>query len=229
MENGSSSPTSSNTIELPDAPSDSIHHHPTLNGMFRHSRITNDLTDSTSARPCDKNGKFLQDDELPSSEPLDTTDWTPFTSRGQFETGEFLFKRVKMSAGNIDELLTLWATGASASGDELPFVNHVDLYNTIDNIPVGGVPWQNLSVSYTGLWPEADVPPWMEQSYEVYFRDPRQLFQNMLANPSFAEDFDYTPMRIFDINGGRRYENFMSGDWAWKQAVGLLWLLHLFY
>ena len=43
----------------------------------------------------------------------------------------------------------------------------------------------------------------------------------MLANPTFAEDFDYTPMCIFDINGSRRYEHFMSGDWAWKQAVGL--------
>jgi hypothetical protein len=54
-------------------------------------------------------------------------------------------------------------------------------------------------VSYTGPKPETDVPPWMEQTYEIHFRDPRQLFLNMLANPTFAEDFDYTPMRIFDI------------------------------
>ena len=62
----------------------------------------------------------------------------------------------------------------------------------------------------------------MDRTYEVYFRDPRELFLNMLANPMFAEDFDYTPMQQFDINGSRRYENFMSGDWAWKQAVRLL-------
>jgi hypothetical protein len=48
----------------------------------------------------------------------------------------------------------------------------------------------------------------------------------MLANPTFVEDFDYTPMRMFDINGSRRYEHFMSGDWAWKQAVSLLQLSH---
>ena len=29
-------------------------------------------------------------------------------------------------------------------------------------------------------------------------------------------------MQIFDTKGSRWYENFMSGDWAWKQAVGLL-------
>jgi hypothetical protein len=55
-----------------------------------------------------------------------------------------------MSAGNIDELMMLWEAGVSASGDEPPFVNHTDLYNTIDAIPVGGVPWQNFAVSYTG-------------------------------------------------------------------------------
>jgi hypothetical protein len=101
----------------------------------------------------------------------------------------------------------------------------LQLYNTIDVIPVGGVPWQNFEVTYNGPRPETGVLPWMEQTYEVYFRDPRQLFLNMLANPAFAEDFDYTPMQIFDINGACRYENFMSGDWAWKQAVSSL--LHL--
>ena len=125
-----------------------------------------------------------------------------------------------MSGGNIDELMMIWDTDASMQGGESPFVNCSDLYDTIDAIPVGGVPWQSFTVSYTGLLPGADIPPWMEQTYEIHFRDPHKIFQNMLANPTFAENFDYTPTRIFDINGSRRYENFMSGDWAWKQAVG---------
>jgi hypothetical protein len=127
-----------------------------------------------------------------------------------------------MSAGNVDHLMMLWEAGVSTSGDDPPFFNHNDLYNTIDAIPIGGVPWQNFSVSYTSSQPATDVPSWMEQTYDIYFRDPHQLFQNMLANPTFAKDFNYTPLRIFDINGSRRYENFMSGDWAWKQAVSLL-------
>lgn len=124
-----------------------------------------------------------------------------------------------MSAANIDELMTIWHADASSLGGESPFVNHGDLYDTIDAIPVGAVSWQCLTVSYTGLRPETDVPPWMEQTADILFRDPHQLFQEMLANPTFAKDFDCAPMRIFDINGSRRYENFMSGDWAWKQAV----------
>jgi hypothetical protein len=129
-----------------------------------------------------------------------------------------------MSAGNIDKLLTIWGASAAASGGQAPFVNHSDVYNTIDAIPVGSVPWQKFEVSYTGTRPET-VLPWMDQTYKVYFRDPRQLFLNILANPTFADHFDYTPMQIFGMNGSRRYENFMSGDWAWKQAVGLLYTL----
>lgn len=178
----------------------------------------------SSARPCDRLGHFLDDDEPPPQELRDQTDWNPFTSREQFEMAEFLFKRAKMSANNIDELMMLWRAGATAfeSGDQPPFINHDDLYNTIDAIPVGGVQWQHFDVSYNGARPETDVPAWMEQTYEVYFRDPRLLFLNMLANPAFAEDFDYLPMQIFDTKGSRRYENFMSADWAWKQAVGFL-------
>ena len=199
----------------------SVHQHPTMTGMFRlGGRIFNKLI-IFLARPTDANGNFLNNNEPPApSEPHDPTDWSPFTSRTQLETAEFLFQRTQMSTGNIDELMTLWMV----SGGEQPFVDHTSLYNTIDAIPVGGVPWESFAVSYQGARPETNVPPWMEETYEVYFRDPHQLFLNMLANPSFAEHLDLMPMRIFDIKGSRRYENFMSGDWAWKQAV---WLLHL--
>jgi hypothetical protein len=162
----------------------------------------------------------LGDDEPPPlPQPRDPTDWTPFTSRSQFELAEFLFKKEQMSAGNIDDLLKIWAADAVASDNEPPFLNHSDLYDTIDAIPIGGVPWQHFEMSYDGPRPETDVSPWMEQTYEVYFRDPHQLLLNMLADPTFAKDFDYTPMQQFDCHGSRRYEHFMSGDWVWIQAV----------
>jgi hypothetical protein len=41
----------------------------------------------------------------------------------------------------------------------------------------------------------------------------------MLADLTFTKDFDYTPMQKFDCHGSREYGNFMSGDWAWTQAV----------
>ena len=72
---------------------------------------------------------------------------------------------------------------------------------------------------YDDICPESDVPPWMESTYEVYFHDPHQLLLEMLANPTFANDFDYTPSQDFTFDGAHQYENFMSGNWAWKQVV----------
>ncbi len=179
-------------------------------------------SDTFLARPCDKYGKIfeLNDDEpLPQHQPHNSDNWTPFTSRLEFETAKFLFQRAKMSAGNIDTIMNLWAAGVATHGDEPPFPNHRDLYQTIDAIPVGGVPWEKFNISYNGVHPASDVPSWMECTYEVFFRDPHQLLLQVLANPTFADDFDYTPIQQFTPDGTRQYENFMSGNWAWQQAV----------
>ncbi|KIM67665.1 hypothetical protein SCLCIDRAFT_20711 [Scleroderma citrinum Foug A] len=41
----------------------------------------------------------------------------------------------------------------------------------------------------------------------------------MLANPDFADDMDYQPFREYDTKTStRHWQDFMSGDWAWRQA-----------
>jgi Plavaka transposase len=42
---------------------------------------------------------------------------------------------------------------------------------------------------------------------------------NILANPDFASEFDSIPFRRFNTNGNQIWDNFMSGSWAWMQAV----------
>ena len=59
----------------------------------------------------------------------------------------------------------------------------------------------------------------MENSHEIWYRDPRLLFKGMLENPEFHGFFDYALLRQYNANGDRQYENVMSGNWAWKQAV----------
>jgi len=174
--------------------------------------------------PCDHNGNPLDiGSEAPIAETKDTTDWTPFNNRLEFEAAEFLFKRTKMSAANIDTLCTLWATSLEEFGADPPFSGHRDLYSKIDAIPVGGVPWQSASFTYDGPQPElpdgVEMPKWMTNEYEIWFRDPRLLFKTMLGNRDFHNSFDYAPFRQYDNKGNRRYEHLMSGDWAWKQAV----------
>ena len=81
------------------------------------------------------------------------------------------------------------------------------------------MPWQRSSLRYAGELPDGDVPQWMSSEFEFWFRDARLIVQNMISNSDFKNDFDTKPVRIFDDSGSREYKNFMSGDWAWEEAV----------
>ncbi|KAF9232868.1 hypothetical protein BU15DRAFT_90553 [Melanogaster broomeanus] len=67
-----------------------------------------------------------------------------------------------------------------------------------------------------------DIPPWMDASYEFHFRDPHKLVQNILKNPDFKDELDYTPYCEWeersDGTHSRRWHDLMSADWAWNQA-----------
>jgi hypothetical protein len=149
----------------------------------------------------------------------DPNDWTPYRDRIEFETAQFLYCKEQMSAGNINTLLDLWAATLLKHDESPPFANAADMYETIDSTPLGDVPWQSFSVTYNGDAPGSSPPQWMYTEYEVWFRDPRFVVRNMVDNPDYKDGFDMTPIRLFDIKDHRQYENFMSGDWAWDEAV----------
>ena len=175
-------------------------------------------------RPCNEDGNFLPPNTPPPPRRphIDPEDWTPYESRLQFETAEFLFTRDQMSAGHIDTLLDLWAASLLEHGDEPPFSNHTELYHTIDSTPLGDVPWEVFNLKYDRELPEDEVPAWMTSEYDVWFRDPRFVIRNLLSNPDFDGKFDYAPYQEYDASGNHRFQDFMSGNWAWKQAVRVL-------
>jgi hypothetical protein len=127
-----------------------------------------------------------------------------------------------MSASQIDTLLNLWAATLIKHGDAPPFSTHRDLHNTIDATPIGDVPWQNFFMTYSGEKPAQNVPPWMDSTYDVWFRDPRLLVHNLLSNPDFDEEIEYVPYRDYTEENKRCWKNFFSGDWVWNQAVCVL-------
>ena len=92
-----------------------------------------------------------------------------------------------------------------SSNDALPFASHSDLCKIIDSMPIGGIPWQSIT---------------------VWYQDPHMLFKNMLENPEFAGHFNCTPSWWYDTKGDHVYEHFMSSDWAWKQAVHDTSIIH---
>jgi len=158
---------------------------------------------------------------LSSTKPPD--DWTPYRNRVEFETAEFLFTENQMSASQTNKLLDLWASTLRKYDDFPPFADIRDLHKTIDSTPLGDVKWQSFSVKYTGTRPDTNVPPWMDQNFDVWYRDPREVVQGMLANPEFSQEFDYRPYREYSADGNvRQWQDFMSGNWAWDQAVSCL-------
>ncbi|KAF7305261.1 hypothetical protein HMN09_00777000 [Mycena chlorophos] len=79
-----------------------------------------------------------------------------------------------------------------------PFANDKHVYDVLDSIPHGDVPWQTFSVKYNGLLPEdGPVPPWMLQSYETRSIGRRSAFFK---------------------NGKRQYMDFFSGNFVWDKS-----------
>jgi hypothetical protein len=155
--------------------------------------------------------------------PKAVDDWSPFESQVHFQMAEFLYCRARMSAANTDTLMELVA---KLRDGEFLFNDHSDLCGAIDASDLGDVPWRRTSLQYQGNIPDNQIPEWMTAVYEVHYRDPRDVIKNMIADASFKRAFDYVPFQEFDEDGDRRYENLMSGDWAFRQAVCFVLYLH---
>lgn len=171
---------------------------------------------SLPGTPCNKDGIDLPPNTPPAPRQLDTTNYAPYTSRAEFELADFLFRQSQLSGKKVNDLMDIWA----AHGGDAPFADVKDLHDTIDATPLGDAPWNAFSVSYSGKHPSTgEVPPWMLEEYEVWHRDPRTVIRNQLSNPDFKDEIDYTPVQEFGEDGERRWKDFMSGNWAWSNAV----------
>ncbi|KIJ06930.1 hypothetical protein PAXINDRAFT_91248, partial [Paxillus involutus ATCC 200175] len=63
------------------------------------------------------------------------------------------------------------------------------------------------------------VPQWMNDTFDVWYRDPHEVVKNMLANADYKDEMDYAPFREFSSEGDeQQWQDFMSGSWAWSQA-----------
>ncbi|KAI6158878.1 hypothetical protein EDD17DRAFT_1779129 [Pisolithus thermaeus] len=157
---------------------------------------------------CDSNGQYIDPNSPPP--PLferSSNDWGPYGSQLWFETMEFIFQEAEMSVSKIDKLCHLW--GHSSSGGQPPFTDHKELYKTINA----------MELKYNGEQPADNILPWMDKVYEYWFHDPLSLVENILANSEFHGEFNYSPYQDFTAgNSKQRFENFMSGDWAWSQV-----------
>ena len=175
---------------------------------------------------CDKHGAPLPPGTHPPPWKSDrgNNDWTPFKDWVQFKTTNFLFCHNQMSAGNINIITGLWEVYFSPHHNSPPFTNAKDLYDTIDSTPLGDTPWQSFTLIYKGPLPESpgpngENPPWTIANCDIWFCDACLLVQEMISNPDFTNGFKYMPYQEYSADGQHHFEDFMPGDWAWKQVV----------
>ena len=138
-----------------------------------------------------------------------------------------------MAGTKISDLLDIWAAYQQIYDIDTtngpPFSSARDLYNTIDSMEVGDVAWQAFSVEFDGEISGDEIPPWKKKSYEVWFRDPLKIVEAQIANKDYARKMDYVPKQMFSRAEKRQYSDFMSGNWAWEQAVRCFSILLCMY
>ncbi|KAF6752471.1 hypothetical protein DFP72DRAFT_991074 [Ephemerocybe angulata] len=145
-------------------------------------------------------------------------DWTPFEDSLQFCIADFLYRREEMSQENINTLLNLWGLSVMQHGATFgPFDNYKHIFDTIDDIEQGDAPWMCMKVSINEELDET-AQSWKKKEYELWFRDPDVVLSNMLSNPDFDGQFDYQPYVEVDENNKRRWSDYMSGNYSWRQA-----------
>ncbi|KIL58007.1 hypothetical protein M378DRAFT_15867 [Amanita muscaria Koide BX008] len=174
-----------------------------------------------NGRPCNYNGEFLPNGTPPPPwDDRDPGDYSPFTSREAYEAADLLYRRNQMPEDQIDDLLQIWARTLTPDSNSL-FLSARDLYSTLDAIDLGEICWQSFSISFqpTDEVLEATDAPWKSKAWDIWYRDPREVLKAQLSNRDFANEMDFASKIVVDREKRtRRYQDFMSGEWAWEQS-----------
>ena len=107
----------------------------------------------------------------------------------------------------------------ASHSDTSPFHNHSNMHENINMTTVGKAPWEHFTLKYSGLLPkgvsEANIPTWMTNKNDVWFCNPVTLLENLLVDPGFKDEFDYTPYQEHIEDGLHCFHDFISGNWSW--------------
>ncbi|EKM77022.1 hypothetical protein AGABI1DRAFT_101971 [Agaricus bisporus var. burnettii JB137-S8] len=168
--------------------------------------------------PCTSTGALLPENAAPSTLTKAAVDnWAPFKNCAEFQLADLLFRRVEMSIDNINELCAIHDGLLQNHGDVGPFASANNMYETINSIQHGDAPWLHLKASLS-LNVDENTPTWKKKEYDIWYRDPDVVLKQMLNNPDFDGEFDYTPYIELDTKGEQQWSDVMSGNYAWRQA-----------
>ncbi|RXW14737.1 hypothetical protein EST38_g11115 [Candolleomyces aberdarensis] len=128
---------------------------------------------------CDEDGYKLPPGSEPPAPHEDPEDFFPFSCVEEMLLADFLEKKIQISAGDVNYLMTLWdayqkrqlytSNGLNSDNNSAPrppFADSRSLFDTIDSIPFGDIPWEGFKVKYDGEIPD-HAPAWMTAEYDV--------------------------------------------------------------
>ena len=170
------------------------------------------------------NGEFLPNGVPLAPQPYTkkaSHDWGPFSDCCEFELADLLYTQIQMSGSNVNKLLDIFAAYLHKHGGWPPFSSCAELYDIIDSVQVGDIGWECFGVKYSGDWSDHLVP-WMQDVYDVWMRDPDSAVSQIIGSVDYTNLMDFVPYREYDAETNTcHWKDFMSGDWAWEEEVGL--------
>ena len=91
----------------------------------------------------------------------------------------------------------------------------------INTTLLGDIKWDlhTFHFNHKNVDQPSDPLAWHSYKYDIFFHNPCKLVQNLLSNPDFVDNFDYSLLQEYDLKGNYQFHNFMSGNWAWKEAA----------
>ena len=128
------------------------------------------------ALPCDKDRNFLHQHARPPppAAPDVTEDnaYHPFEDQLAFDWAHYHFTELQSSTREINKGLDLWLASTLKAGQDtpLPWSSVEEMYQTINAIQEGDVPFKTIQFKYSGpIHP--NPPAWMMATYELCTRN----------------------------------------------------------
>ncbi|KIO24757.1 hypothetical protein M407DRAFT_51577, partial [Tulasnella calospora MUT 4182] len=148
----------------------------------------------------------LQTGELP---------WAPFSSQKEWELAEWLVQS-GVSQSNIDKLLKLQWTKEHT--EPLSFKNKDEFFKKIDSLP-SRPEWKCTEITVTGdLCDDMGKP--LTEELEIWMRNPVELVEELIGNPSFRNSLHYKPVRIHNRRTRKRvFSEAWTADWWWTAQL----------
>jgi hypothetical protein len=102
---------------------------------------------------------------------------------------------------------------------DLAFKNKQSYYKFIDSLP-RGPKWSCTIMKVAGDLTDEDGNPIVE-TLELWHRNPVEIIEDLLGNPSFLEHQAYSPRRIYlsQNRKNRQYSEMWTANWWWNKQV----------